>query len=58
MKESFLTSPKNGTTPKEAYNIRSSILHEGIFDADLVEKVDLLENILRHIYSQILEIDN
>lgn len=39
---------------KEAYDIRSSILHEGTFDADLDEKGKFLEDAIRHIYSQIL----
>ncbi len=42
---------------KEAYDIRSSILHEGTFDADLDEKGKLLEDVIRHIYSQILGLD-
>ena len=41
---------------KEAYSIRSSILHEGTFDADLDKRSSELEDIIRHIYSQILEI--
>lgn len=41
---------------KESYKIRSKILHEGKFDADLDEKRGFLENILRHIYSQILNL--
>ena len=39
---------------KEAYDIRSSILHDGTFDADLDEKGKKIEDIIRHIYSQIL----
>lgn len=42
---------------KEAYDIRSSILHEGTFDADLDEKGKLLEDVIRHIYSKILGLD-
>lgn len=42
---------------KEAYDIRSSILHEGTFDADLDEKGKFLEDVIRHIYSQILGLD-
>lgn len=42
---------------KEAYDIRSSILHEGTFDADLDEKGNKLEDIIRHIYSQVLQLD-
>jgi hypothetical protein len=41
---------------KEAYNIRSKILHEGSFDADLDEKSDKLEDVIRHIYSRLLEL--
>ncbi|MDD2338472.1 MAG: HEPN domain-containing protein [Geobacteraceae bacterium] len=41
---------------KEAYNIRSKILHEGSFDADLDEKSNKLEDVIRHIYSRILDL--
>ena len=42
---------------KEVYNIRSNILHEGIFDADLEEKSNKLEDVIRHIYSQLLHLE-
>lgn len=42
---------------KDAYNLRSKILHEGIFDADLDEKGNKLEDVIRHIYSQLLDIE-
>lgn len=41
---------------KEAYNIRSKMLHEGSFDADLDEKSDKLEDVIRHIYSRMLDL--
>jgi hypothetical protein len=41
---------------KEAYNIRSKMLHEGSFDADLDEKSDELEDGIRHIYSRMLDL--
>ena len=40
----------------EAYGIRSKILHEGLFDADLVAKSRQLREILRHIYSQMIDL--
>jgi hypothetical protein len=39
---------------KEAYDIRSKILHEGSTDADLREKSEKIENIIRRIYSEIV----
>jgi hypothetical protein len=41
---------------KEAYNVRSKILHEGSFDADLDEKSEKLEDVIRHIYSRLLDL--
>lgn len=42
---------------RDAYNTRSRILHEGVYDADLDEKGNKLEDIIRQIYSKILDID-
>lgn len=55
VKEYFPQKPEIIRIVKEAYNIRSSILHDGTFDADLDEKGNELEEIIRYIYSQILE---
>lgn len=40
---------------KDAYNIRSTILHEGSTDADLEQKSNEIENIIRQIYSHRLK---
>lgn len=53
----FPRNPEIISIVKEAYDIRSSILHNGTFDADLDEKGKKLEDIIRHIYSQILQVD-
>ena len=42
---------------KDAYNIRSTILHEGSTDADLEQKSNEIENIIRQIYSHRLKRD-
>jgi Apea-like HEPN len=42
---------------KDAYNIRSTILHEGSTDADLEQKSNEIENIIRQIYSHRLKPD-
>lgn len=41
----------------EAYDIRSKILHEGSFDADLEQKSMQIEDIIRDIYARILKLD-
>jgi hypothetical protein len=40
---------------KDAYNIRSTILHEGSTDADVEQKSNEIENIIRQIYSHRLK---
>jgi len=57
VRQYFPDNPEIIKLVKESYNIRSSILHEGTFDADLEEKGSLLEDIIRYIYSQILGIE-
>lgn len=42
---------------KEAYDIRSKILHEGTFDVDLPEKGRQVAEIIRFIYSRMLKLD-
>lgn len=42
---------------KAAYEVRSKLLHEGTFDADLHDKAGQLEDIIRHLYSRILQLD-
>jgi hypothetical protein len=42
---------------KETYDIRSSILHDGTFDADLEERGRDIEDIIRYIYSKLLGVD-
>jgi hypothetical protein len=39
---------------KEAYTIRSKLLHEGFTDADLSEESNKIENIIRRIYAAIV----
>jgi len=53
----FPENPEVIAAVKEAYDIRSRILHKGSFDADLDKKGRLLEDVIRHIYSQILGLD-
>ncbi|HNS20719.1 MAG TPA: hypothetical protein PKH24_09475 [Sedimentisphaerales bacterium] len=50
-------NPKVVQCVREAYQIRSRILHEGTFDADLQEKGRQLADIIRYIYSRILQTD-
>lgn len=45
------------STISEAYDIRSKILHEGLFDVDLEEKSAEIEDILREIYAKILKLN-
>ena len=49
-------NPKVVESIVEAYKIRSNILHYGTFDADLDEKSNELEDIIRYIYGKILEL--
>jgi hypothetical protein len=52
--------PANGealATVKEAYNIRSKMLHEGSTDADLDQKSSEIEDVIRRLYAAILEKD-
>lgn len=51
VKENFPENPDAVSTVEEAYNIRSKILHEGAFDADLDQKINKIEDIIRQIYS-------
>jgi len=39
---------------KDAYAVRSKILHEGTTDADLGAKAQAVENVIRRLYAQIL----
>jgi hypothetical protein len=49
-------NPKVVESVAEAYKIRSNILHHGTYDTDLDEKSNELEDIIRYIYSKILEL--
>ena len=51
VKENFPENPDAVSTVEEAYKIRSKILHEGAFDADLAQKSNEIEDIIRQIYS-------
>jgi len=51
VKENFPENPDAVSTVEEAYNIRSKILHQGAFDADLEQKSNEIEDIIRQIYS-------
>lgn len=53
----FPNQPEILKIVKDAYDIRSSILHNGTFDADLEEKGNSIEDIVRFIYSKILGVD-
>ena len=53
----FPDKPEIAETVLEAYNIRSKLLHEGSFDADIDEKAEKLEDIIRLIYGKILNLD-
>lgn len=51
VKEHFPENLDAVSTVEEAYDIRSKILHEGAFDADLAQKSNEIEDIIRQIYS-------
>jgi len=51
VKDNFPKTPDAVSTVEEAYKIRSKILHEGAFDADLAQKSNEIEDIIRQIYS-------
>lgn len=57
VEEHFPGNPGTVSTVMEAYHIRSQILHEGTFDADLVQKSNEMEGIIRQIYSRILNLE-
>jgi hypothetical protein len=57
VKENFPENPDAVSTVEEAYNIRSKILHDGAFDADLAQKSNEIEDIIRQIYSRILKLE-
>ena len=57
VKENFPENPDAVSTVEEAYNIRSKILHDGAFDADLEQKSNEIEDIIRQIYSRILKLE-
>ncbi|MEM9541447.1 MAG: hypothetical protein AAGA60_18360 [Cyanobacteria bacterium P01_E01_bin.42] len=54
VKEKLPENPEAIAIVDDAYNIRSKILHEGSFDADLNSKSAELEEIMRQIYASIL----
>lgn len=56
VKNFFPDNQKVVESVAEAYRIRSDILHHGTFDADLDEKSRELEEIIRYIYSQMLDL--
>ena len=55
VQESIPANEKAVSIIKDAYNIRSTILHEGSTDADLEQKSNEIENIIRQIYSHRLK---
>lgn len=57
VQESIPANEKAVSMIKDAYNIRSTILHEGSTDADLEQKSNEIENIIRQIYSHRLKRD-
>jgi len=57
VKEHFPENQDAVSTVEEAYNIRSKILHDGAFDADLEQKSNEIEDIIRQIYSRILKLE-
>ncbi len=57
VKDHFPENPDAVSTVKEAYKIRSKILHDGAFDADLEQKSNEIEDIIRQIYSRILKLE-
>jgi hypothetical protein len=57
VKDHFPENPDAVSTVEEAYNIRSKILHDGAFDADLEQKSNEIEDIIRQIYSRILKLE-
>jgi hypothetical protein len=57
VKEHFPENLDAVSTVEEAYDIRSKILHEGAFDADLAQKSNEIEDIIRQIYSRILKFE-
>jgi uncharacterized protein (UPF0147 family) len=57
VQESLPANEKAVSIIKDAYNIRSTILHDGATDADLEQKSNEIENIIRQIYSHRLKRD-
>ncbi|MEG5040742.1 MULTISPECIES: hypothetical protein [unclassified Microcoleus] len=57
VKEHFPENLDAVSTVEEAYDIRSKILHDGAFDADLEQKSNEIEDIIRQIYSRILKLE-
>jgi len=57
VQESLPANEKAVSIIKDAYNIRSTILHDGSTDADLEQKSNEIENIIRQIYSHRLKRD-
>jgi uncharacterized protein (UPF0147 family) len=51
VQESIPANKKAVSIIKDAYNIRSTILHDGSTDAELEQKSNDIENIIRQIYS-------
>jgi len=57
VQESIPANEKAVSIIKDAYKIRSTILHNGSTDADLEQKSNEIENIIRQIYSHRLKRD-
>ena len=57
VKDHFPQNPDAVSTVEEAYKIRSKILHDGAFDADLEQKSNEIEDIIRQINSRILKLE-
>jgi len=57
VKDHFPENPDAVSTVEEAYKIRIKILHDGAFDADLEQKSNEIEDIIRQIYSRILKLE-
>lgn len=55
VKKHFAQKSEITKVVKEAYDIRSNILHHGNLDYDLEEKRNELEEIMRQIYSKLLQ---
>lgn len=57
IKETFPDEQDTFTIVDRAYNLRSQILHEGIYDADIKQKSDEIEQIIRKIYARLLNLE-